>query len=95
VNGHDDETFLVLSFVFALSFLTFFFLFLGLQSRFCTADSAYCSHTAQGYNHSLRQLIGRMPGHHQATASYVSYFKPRLGHFHDLVRLLPAACIVL
>jgi uncharacterized membrane protein len=26
---------------------------LGLQSRFCTTDYAYCSHNAHGYIHSL------------------------------------------
>jgi hypothetical protein len=42
-------------------FFFFFFLsFLGLQSRFCTADYAYCSYTDQGYNHSLERWIVRL-----------------------------------
>jgi hypothetical protein len=39
--------------LFYFFFLFFFSIFLGLQPRFCTADHADCSCTAQGYNHSL------------------------------------------
>jgi len=39
--------------IFSYTIFFFVFFFLDLQSRLCTADSAYCSYIAQTYNHSL------------------------------------------
>jgi hypothetical protein len=39
--------------IFSLTIFFYFFIFLGLQSRFCTAYYAYCLYTAQGCSHSL------------------------------------------
>jgi hypothetical protein len=46
--------YVVSKFSFVLSFsLTIFFIFLGLQPKFCAANCAYCSFIAQGFNHRL------------------------------------------
>jgi hypothetical protein len=42
-----------LRFFFSLTIIFSCIIFLGLYSRFCTADYARCCYTARGYNHCL------------------------------------------